>query len=235
MTDAIIAEALDIVHSCRAQGCEARLLGGIAIAVHCATSDEISGYRTFPDIDLFTRFRDAKILKQILLNKGYEPNQMFNTLNGKERQIFTGSDWKMDVFVDSFSMCHKLDLVPRIQEDYPTLPLADLLLMKLQVVEIETKDLSDAALLLSHHEVGQDSREAIDSAYIAKLLSSDWGFYHTVERNLTKLALGNPDLVDKLSLIQEAMEEQPKTVGFRLRASVGERKRWYDLPEESIR
>jgi hypothetical protein len=39
-------------------------------------------------------------------------------------------------------------------------------------------------------------------------------------------------VVDRLSRLRSGFEEVPKSRGWKLRARVGDRKRWYELPEE---
>ncbi len=59
---------------------------------------------------------------------------------------------QVDVFVGTFSMCHRLDLSGRLGEHAYSLDAADLLLTKLQIHEINRKDLVDAVRLLLTHE-----------------------------------------------------------------------------------
>ncbi len=76
------------------------------------------------------------------------PETEFNVLNGNQRLMFYHGETKIDIFVDTFRMCHTLHLAGRIAEADLTLPPADLLLTKLQVAEINIKDLTDIAALL---------------------------------------------------------------------------------------
>jgi len=191
------------------------------------------------------RFQSVRLLKALLAQEGYLPDQFFNGLHGATRLYYAAPDqrWSIDVVIDELVMSHKLDLRRRLDGAGTTLPLADLLLSKLQVWEINRKDLGDALCLLADHPVAGDEvdPEAISLPRIQEVLGADWGFCHTTERNLGKLAelwtesrlLGaSCDVAEQVGRIQGAIEAAPKTVGWRMRSRVGERVRWYETPEE---
>jgi hypothetical protein len=142
-------------------------------------------------------------------------------------------------------MCHALDLRRRLAVDptAPTLPLADLLLTKLQIFEINFKDLQDIAALLQDHPLTADD-QGINVPYITDLTRQDWGLQHTLERSLSRLTekeangslrASDPqyDLTAQVDALRQAMTDAPKSTGWKLRAKVGERMRWYELPEEA--
>lgn len=130
-------------------------------------------------------------------------------------------------------------------EDF-TLPAADLLLTKLQVVEVNRKDLSDVLMLLYDHELAEgDGPRRLNTAYVATLCAADWGLYTTITDNLAKLHDVVPELVPdkavasqlqgRVDEIGQRLDQAPKTLGWKVRAQVGRRKVWYELPEEVIR
>jgi hypothetical protein len=111
-------------------------------------------------------------------------------------------------------------------------------LEKLQIVQINERDLKDLAVLFLEHEVGTDTPDTIDADRIARLLARDWGFHHTVTRNLTRLrafiegqhALQEEDRVTirrRISNLEGRIDAAPKTLRWRLRARVGPRIQWY--------
>jgi hypothetical protein len=171
---------------------------------------------------------------------GYEPNKRFNAIMGEERLLFSGSDTvdHIDVILDKFRMCHTWNLVPRLEADPETLPVADLLLTKLQVVELTEKDIKDTCLIVLHHDLGPDDRNQINRTYLSDRLSDDWGLWRTVTGNLKKsrellmeLSFPQRDLVDaRLQAVQTLAEQAPKTLRWKARAAIGERVKWYELP-----
>ena len=93
----------------------------------------------------------------------------------------------VDVFYEKLDFCHAIALQDRLQVDAPTLPLAELLLAKLQIVKITEKDFVDMIALLLEHELGEDDRTTLNAARIAKLCAEDWGLWRTATRISDKL------------------------------------------------
>ena len=171
---------------------------------------------------------------------GYEPHVGFNAMNGKERLLFydNPNERQVDVFVSSFRMCHEIPLEKRLHVDEDTVPLAELLLTKLQIVELNEKDVRDTVALLLEHDVTEDDA-GVNAAHVAALCADDWGLWRTISHNLETLRdrLGAYDVdreavANRVSAILERIEAAPKSRSWRMRAKIGERKRWYELPEE---
>ncbi|MGH2512148.1 MAG: hypothetical protein ACRDGQ_05630, partial [Candidatus Limnocylindrales bacterium] len=223
----------------------ARLMGGLAIWLRSPSVRQGPFARTYGDLDLAVAASGAGQLKALFLAQGYLPDQFFNGLHGATRLYFqeAAARWSVDVIVDELAMSHKLDLRGRLAGPGATISPADLLLTKLQVWEINRKDLGDALCLLADHPLGDEvsDHEAIDLKRITTVLGSDWGFCHTVERNLTSVAnlwtaeplLGVAhDVGEQVSRLRGAIDSAPKSFGWRSRARIGERVRWYETPEE---
>jgi len=213
------------------------------VAVRCPSAARSPLRREYADVDLVTlgRARDGVI--ELMAELGYAGDREFNTLHGHRRLYFWdgGNERQVDVFVDEAKLCHRIDFRTRVELETTTLPLADLLLMKLQVVETNEKDLLDVCALLADHDLGTDE-EAVDSTYISGLASSDWGLWRTLgmvaergEEFALRLAdFGAGDQVaTRLRQLRRELEAAPKSRGWRMRARVGDRKRWYELPEEA--
>lgn len=225
-------------------GLPARLLGGLAFWVRCPSVRSGPYARGYDDMDFAVESRAATRLRDLLTGQGYRPDKFFNGLHGETRLYFAAPDgrWSIDVVIDELTMSHRLDLRGRLAGPGLTVPLADLLLSKLQVWEINSKDLGDALCLLADHPLGDDADpDAISLPRLAAVLGADWGFCHTTERNLGKLAdqwAGQPvldaacDVPVSIDRIGQAIEEAPKTRGWRMRSRIGERVRWYQTPEE---
>ena len=223
-----------------------RVLGGLAIKVHSPHANHRSLERKYPDIDFVTNKAGAKKLLTFLPTMGYTPNKTFNTLSGDRRQLWYDEEHgrQIDVFIGDFTMCHTLPLADRLEIEPLTIPLAELFLSKAQIVELNRKDILDLLTLLLDHEVGPGDEETINADLIARLCAKDWGLYTTVSMTIQKLhtfldegdvALDEEDaktIKRRLVTLQKAMDEEPKTLAWKMRAKVGTRVRWYEEVEE---
>jgi hypothetical protein len=196
--------------------------------------------REYKDLDFATAKKSAGDLQKLLRELGYEPHVGFNAMNGKERLLFydNPNGRQMDVFVSSFRMCHEIPLEKRLDVDEDTVPLAELLLTKLQIIELNEKDVRDTVALLLEHDVTIDDT-GVNSWHISELCAEDWGLWRTITRNLEALRdrVANYDVdheavAARVTLLLDRIEAVPKSRAWRIRSKVGERKRWYDLPEE---
>jgi hypothetical protein len=243
----MVAAGRSIVAQAAASSIPVRLVGGVAIWIRGSPAARAALGRSYPDVDLVAHKRQSRALRQVLEETGFEPERVFNATHGARRLLYHGpGGWQVDVFLDTFEMSHTLDLGVRLEAEPETLAAAELLLTKLQVAEINAKDLSDAAMLLWDHEPsGSDGPGRLNVARMAAVCGADWGLYTTVTDNLGACAdqLGGllaagPDrerIGGRISAITGALAAAPKTVGWQLRAKVGRRKRWYQLPEEVTR
>jgi len=241
----IVAEARQVLAACAARGVSARLIGGLAVALHEHTATPPELRRAYADIDIVIGRKEGRGAKEALTGLGYTPNDRFNALRGDRRLLFydTANGRQLDVFVGTFAMCHTLDLSGRLALHPDTLCVADLVLTKLQIVEINTKDLVDAAQLLRNHQLGRDDagRDELSLDRLCAVTSADWGWYTTLSDNLAKLAafardaLGEPDRVavaERARAIQRAIDEPAKSLRWKARARIGRHAPWYELPEE---
>lgn len=226
-------------------GLQARLLGGLAVWLRCPSVREGPYARKYADMDFAVSAKGAPALRELLESEGYLPDRFFNGLHGETRLYYQAPEgqWSVDVVINELTMSHKLDLRGRLDTPRPTIPLADLLLSKLQVWEINRKDLGDALCVLADHALTEDDSDpdGISRERIAAVLGADWGFCHTTERNLGKLAEqwaeaqvpgASCDVPGQIDLIRKTIDDAPKTRGWRMRSRIGERVRWYEVPEE---
>ena len=248
-----IQEALRIIDKAQNQNIVMRLMGGFAIRLHCPKFDYLYDKlqrKPALDLDLITYSRFRPQIKKLFVELGYASMAsmalMFDT--GRNRQVYTdeANNRAVDIFFDRLEMCHAIDFKNRLELDSPTITLSDLLLQKAQIVKINEKDVKDIMILLREHSVGETEKETVNVRYIADLLSSDWGFYYTVTANLRKVqellsqyeALAKVDLQDIKSKIDEllkAIENEPKSLKWKIRAKIGTSKRWYTEVEELVR
>jgi hypothetical protein len=184
-------------------------------------------------------------LLKLFAELGYDGDERRNELQGHRRLLFwdTANQRQVDVFVGTFEMCHKLPLAERLTLAPDTLPLADLLLTKLQVFALNDKDRRDILTLLYHHPlVGSDDEPGVNAQHVAKLCAGDWGLWKTVTLNLDRAREGLGEygltegqtrvLIGRLDGLRERIDAAPKSARWKLRARVGERVQWYEEPEE---
>jgi hypothetical protein len=239
-----LPEAIFLVRGAADAGHRLKILGGLGVRVLCP--DFPPRLRAGQDIDLACLGKTRRKVADHLEAAGCEPDRRFNNLNGDRQMYFAAPSGRpIDVMVDRLSMCHTLDFRPSFSSASQTLDPADLLLSKLQIVELNAKDAHDICHLLSGLRIGRDSaRPAIDPDRFGAVLASDWGWWRTVTSNLAKLPdllssqphLGPPhprfDVLTQAKQLQEVADAVPKGIKWKLRANVGDRVRWYEVPEE---
>jgi hypothetical protein len=196
--------------------------------------------REYKDLDFATSKKSSGDLQKLLRDIGYEPHLGFNAMNGRERLLFydNPNGRQVDVFVSSFRMCHEIPLEKRLTVDEETVPLAELLLTKLQIIQLNEKDVRDTVALLLEHDVTEDDT-GVNAPHVASLCAADWGLWRTICHNLETLQqrldsydVDRETVRGRVSLVLERIEAEPKSRSWRMRAKIVERKRWYDLPEE---
>jgi hypothetical protein len=238
----VVAEGKRLLSRAGEENVPLRLLGGVAIRLRAPADPPPAFSRDYADLDFVTARKGAGAATIFLRTEGYVPHVTFNALHGQERLLFFDeeNDRQVDVFVGAFSMCHRIPLDARLEVDPVSIPLAELLLTKLQVIELNEKDIRDTLALLHDHPVGDGDGDMLNGPRVAALCAADWGLWRTITRNLHSCrefadAYDVPDrpvLDTRLDELLDRIEAEPKSRGWRLRARIGERKRWYELPEE---
>jgi hypothetical protein len=243
----MVAAGRSVVAAAAARSIPVRLIGGVAVWLRASPAARAALGRSYPDIDLVAHKKQSRKLRSVLEEEGFEPERVFNATHGARRLLYHGpGGWQVDIFLDTFEMSHTLDLGSRLEAEPETLAAAELLLTKLQIAEINAKDLSDVAMLLWDHEPGSaDGPGLLNVSAVAARCGADWGLYTTVTDNLAacsglleSLVAADADrtrIALRIAAITDALAAAPKTVSWQLRAKVGRRKRWYELPEEVIR
>jgi len=271
-TDVFMHESQEIVDKAKEESITLRILGGLSIAIHCQEHREfakrlgrigtgaIEG-QEYSDIDFVSYRNQREKIKEFFDKIGYAKRRATLSTAASERQIYYHpKGWfYVDVFFDKLLVAnHPIDFKERLELDYPTIPVTDMLLEKIQMWEaFSIKDLKDCLLLLKTHDVKEKSeKESIDASYIAKLLAQDWGFWYTATTNFKKLGkfvseidkLGpeveiNPKQIEskdreeiarKIEVLLERIDKEPKSFSWKMRAKVGTKKKWYnpvELPE----
>ena len=268
-TEVFIQESQEIVEKAKKEGIILRILGGLSIAIHCQKHKEFAKKlgrigtgvvkgQEYSDIDYIAYRNQRKQIKELFEKLGYVKRKATLSTAASERQIYYHpKGWfYVDVFFDRLLVAnHPIDFRGRLELDYPTITVTDMLLEKIQMWEaFSIKDLKDCLLLLKAHEISEKSeKEIIDVIYIARLLAQDWGFWYTATTNLKKLRkfvvdldkLGreaqiNPkqinkkdreEIVEKIDKLLEMIEKEPKSFKWKMRAKIGTKKKWYNPVE----
>ncbi len=242
--DNIQDEALRVVQTAQQQGIILRLLGGLAIRLHSPSAQHRSLARPYPDIDFATPNKQAAKIEKLFDELGYAPNKNFNLFNGDVRLLFYDEEHarQIDIFVAQFMMCHKIPITDRIGVDPLTLPLAELMLTKLQIFEMNEKDIRDVCALLLDHPIGETDDETINITRIMQLTNDDWGLWKTsmlsigkVKRYLDTMEAEKQEhdaLRARLGGLEAALQNSSKSMKWKMRDRVGEKMKWYELPEE---
>lgn len=241
------AEVVRIVDAASAAGVAVRVLGSIGVALHCPDAAALlpSFERTYADIDLVAYRRNAKALSAVLTGFGYHDDREVYIASEGARSIFDDPVRRihLDVFYDRLEFCHVIPMADRLEADRPTIPLAELLLSKLQIVKINEKDVVDTILLLLDHPLGSGDAEVIDMDRIAVLTAADWGLWRTLTQNLEKVvalagAYPQLDAGQRTTAIRAATElkahtnAKPKSMAWRMRDRIGDRRQWWTDVDE---
>lgn len=223
-----------------------RAFGGLAVLAHCRNNPKLF-QREAPDLDFLVQKTDRQKLEPFFRKMGYSPDRQFNLLNGARRQIYHHDQFQnlhVDILIGDFEMCHKLPLDNRLDVDAVTIPLAELLLTKTQVVQLNRKDALDIICLLLNNEIGDERKGMIGLERIVSLCAQDWGLYKTTSLNLDRVQeiLENGALritteerrlvMERVQTMRRAFDEMPKSLAWQMRDKVGTRIRWYLEVEE---
>jgi hypothetical protein len=241
-----IEEAKDLVDAANKENLTIRIMGGMAIFLHSQNEKELweklgrLGKKVFTDIDLVGYGKHRIKLLKFFEQRGYTINQRLLYHYGKTRQIYYGPRIPMvEIFYDQLAMNHVIPYKNRLETDSPTLPAAELLLQKLQMVNMNEKDIKDSIILLRAHEIGDTDDNVINKNPLKDILCGDWGFFYTATKNLQKIKekLSGYDVItpedakivtQRIDAVLDYLENEPKTLKWKARAVVGAKKRWYN-------
>lgn len=224
-----------------------RLIGALAFRTHCPQYGYIQDKlgRKFTDFDFASYPKYVKDVRRVLTELGYEEDKQVTQLFGDRRMLFHDPAFgrHTDVFYNNLDFCHIVNFVGRLEAEEFTLPLAELLLEKMQIVQINEKDLIDSIMLLREHPIGDQDHETVNAVVIARTLGNDWGFWRTVTGNLKVLdetlerydGLLQEDRMivrGRIKELEARIESRPKSLMWKARAKIGERVKWYKDVEE---
>jgi hypothetical protein len=244
--EAFVEEAQECVRAAADQGLILRVMGGLGIFLHSQAQRELweklgrLGKKVFTDIDYVAYGKHRVKMIKFFEKRGFLINQKLLYHYGKTRQIYYGRKIPMaEVFYDQMHFNHPISFKNRLEKDYPTFPLAELLLQKLQMVRMNEKDIKDSIILLLAHELGEDDENRINQSRLSEVLCKDWGFFHTATENLGKIrasldsysvirAADRKVIAGRISDLLGYLAERPKSLKWKSRAMIGTKVRWYN-------
>lgn len=249
--DKLIMELLDkVVDYMDKQSLVMRAMGAAAIRRHSEHFYDLHhSFRKLSDVDFVIYSKQTSKVEKAIAGLGFRPRPVGVTpeIFAKRRIVYfdlQGETVWTDIFIDSLEMNHVIDFRGRLEKDHPTIPLAELFLQKSQIVQINEKDLKDLCVLFLEHEVAVGDSNTINSRYISERLSKDWGFYYTVTTNIEKLkkqmwnytnifADNQLKIIDeRANKLKNEIEQKDKSLGWKIRARVGNKTQWYNPVEE---
>ena len=260
----MLDDARRIVEEAAQRGIHLKLLGAIAIRLNASKYadlflrlDRLKSENKFTDIDLAAYGKQRIQVRRLLQELGFEVNQQSLLMHGNSRMIFEHAQkgYSLDVFFDKLQFSHDVQFGRRPDEGRLglsplTLPPADLVLEKLQIHEINEKDLKDLVLLFAANTIGNSEDEnVINGKHIASILSSDWEFWYEAKLNLEKLlkflrSYVNEKLIDagvetivrsRVEELTRLIDEEPKSKDWQKRSKAGPEKKWWRDVEERSR
>ena len=244
-----VDEALNLVRDADAKGIRLRILGSVAYRLQCPNNLHLfqDTKRALTDVDFGAEKKQNRAIRDFLVARGYVPDEGIYMASEGARHAYLHRDTglNVDVFADELYFCHRIPFKGRLDLDSPTICTTDLLLEKMQIVEINLKDFKDTIVLMLEHPLSheQPGPKSIDTDYIVDIMRQDWGFYYTFTTNLKRV----PDYLDQFSSLGEerrrvvrgridglhaAIEAAPKTFGWKMRSKIGTRSRWYQEVSE---
>ena len=254
-TEIFLQEGARLVDEASKRRISLRLLGGVAIRIHCSEFIDFSkklgrlgeGQQEYTDLDFMSlmKFRKNQ-MKNFFNEMGYEKRPTTMSTAATQRHIyFHPKGWfYVDVFFDKLLAAnHPLDFRARLELDSPTLTPTDLLLEKVQIVFPGEKDVKDMILLIHSHEIAvREEKNRINADFIATNLASDWGFWYTATTNLKGLGqyvrdtpnlteTEKQDLASKIDKLLRTIDDKPKSTGWKMRSVMGVKRRWYNPVE----
>ena len=261
----IAEEALRIVEEADKRGITLRVMGAVAVSMHLKEYHDLweSLGRKLTDMDFAGYDKQREQIENLLqwtfryevMKPALTPGLLLGRVvfwdaSENPRMMPDGKrPLNGDIFLDGLVMNHRIDWVGRLHIDSPTIPLAELVLEKTQIVGgpkelgMGEKDAKDLTCIFLEHDVGNSDYETINAEVIAKPLREDWGFYYTVTKNLKLLKdqwLPKFDIpeehketvVGRVNKLLDVIEKKPKSLKWKMRAKIGTKKKWYNPVEE---
>ncbi len=226
-----------------------RVMGSLAFQLHCPRYGYLQaalGRAAYADIDFVSYSQERGAFREVLSGLGYAENREVTVVSEGMRMIFDSAELGLhvDVFYDKLDFCHEISWKNgRLSVDAPTIPLAEMFLTKMQIVQINEKDIIDTIMLLLEHPLGDYDDDTINMKLVAELCADDWGLWRTTTMNLAKVSqlvngyspLEDTEKTTVVSQVEAAtrwIDDEPKSLAWKLRDRVGDRVKWYKDVDE---
>jgi hypothetical protein len=249
-TELVISEAQRIIDLLNPKDTSLRLMGACAVRIgspgYGKLYDSLS--RPLSDLDFAGFSKEARKMEPILNGMGYTQDRRIIAFHEAQRNFYFNEEkhMKLDIFFDRLAMCHTIEFKDRLHLTFPTIPPSDILLEKMQIVQIAEKDLKDTVVLFLARQLSDNDDSEINVKYLSKLLANDWGFWYTMMLNLDKVknyAMPLPQLSDaekdtvskKIDALKQRLDSEPKSFKWKMRARVGPSVKWYNEVEDLVR
>ena len=238
-----IQYAHKIVEEAEKQGALLRLLGSVAFSIHCPEYGNFQGkaQRHFTDLDFAAYFTDNQRIRKILEIMGFEEDRETAVVYARSRLVYNhpNTGLHIDVFFDKLDFCHPIPWASRLEADSPTIPLAELILEKMQIIQLNEKDVIDTIMLLREHAIGDKDKETINAIQISSMCSKDWGLWRTVTMNLHKVVGISGEfpwlIPEDREVVQSRINQliglinsAPKSLKWTVRSKIGDKVKWYN-------
>ncbi|MGD0750604.1 MAG: hypothetical protein ABSA23_04270 [Anaerolineales bacterium] len=242
-----ISNANEIVGETQKQGASIRLLGAVAFNIHCPAFSyfQEKANRHFTDLDFAASFSQNDAIRRSFSKFGFVEDREVAVVYARSRLVYNHpqTGLHVDVFFEKLDFCHPIYWNGILKLDNPTIPLAELVLEKMQIVKINEKDIIDSIMLTREHPIGDNDNETINAGRISTLCANDWGLWRTVTMNLNKVIdisqeyswLEESDRKVVISRIEELLDRimaAPKSSKWNLRNKIGDRMKWYKEVDE---
>lgn len=234
--------AVSVINTLAARRIVARLFGGLSIEVIAPWKDIFGIDRPVKDIDIIVPRSSMITAMDVLSIDGWK-------MNGRNQRINSGilvcaidntSGTRLDMYADPVILNQTLYFGQRLRILEKTLTPVDLLISKLQIVNITDRDLDDICALAGGCQVAAvDSPSTLNAERLKIICSNSWALQYTSIGNLDaaeRRAGTHRDIQEErlarilqnVSLLRNICTDCPKSWTWRLRAKIGPLLPWYE-------
>jgi predicted regulator of Ras-like GTPase activity (Roadblock/LC7/MglB family) len=220
-----VASIISIAHE---RGIVLQAAGDTAISLHCPSAVHPTALLERNLLQLVGREKQTAQITQLLSDLGYSRERTLGVLRSGQclRFVHPEKKFSLEVFLDVQKMRYQLDFSERLSLYDDFLPLADLLLWKLQTSPFDEQAACSVYAILNDHELGGPGEpEKVDVSRIIGICTSDWGWYKLVTADLEKSIdwvnekFGDETVVflERATHLLQMIKDAPKSDGWQLR------------------